>query len=99
MGSDGYLELISDIRLDMLEVLGRGYVIDHCIVSFRKRHKELQYRSYITDALQIIAENTAHFAGGRTITNRYIDIVTEKKDKEPQTTQSVVSKIRKKLGG
>lgn len=39
------------------------------------KNEELTYRIYITDALKVISENTAKFAGGSYIKNRYIDIV------------------------
>lgn len=83
----------------MLEVLGRGYVIDHCVASYTRRQKEKIYRVYITDALRAIVNNTAQFAGnGLAINDRYIDII-EPKPKEELTTEKVVGKIRKKLGG
>lgn len=40
---------------------------------------------YITDALKIIAENTANFAGGKAMSTRYYDLI--KKD-EPEATES-----------
>lgn len=57
---------------------------------------------YITDALKIIAENTANFAGGKSMSMRYYDLI--KKD-EPNTSESaeeikrrMIKKINK-IGG
>ena len=82
----------------MLEVMGRGYVIDHVIASLRKQRKELTYRIYVTESLRIIAENTAKFVGGRMLTQSFVDII-EPKEKPKMTTEGVVSKMRKKIGG
>ena len=65
VGPNGYLDLCEDIRLDLLELYGRGYVIDHCIAALlrkqKKEAKETLFRMYVTDALKVIAENTSHF--------------------------------------
>lgn len=86
------------IRLDMLEVMGRGYVMEYCISSLRKWEKELEYRVYITDALKAIAENTAKNVGGTFLTKRYVDSVLPSNKKEVTSAQ-VVSKMKKKIGG
>lgn len=72
-------------------------MISHCVTSFRKNQKERAFRTYVTDALKVIAENTARYAGGSTMTLRYVDIMEPKKETEEKTTESVVSHLRKKL--
>lgn len=96
MGGDCYFELTEDIRLDLLELYGRGYVIDHCIASLRKRNKELGYRVYVTDTLKMIAENTAKQVGGYSPSARYYDTL---KPKAEITAKQVISKMKKKIGG
>lgn len=66
MGANEYLKLISTIRLDLLELLGSGYVIDHCLSEYlekKKAEREEKDRwiffGYISDAIKIISENTA----------------------------------------
>lgn len=85
MGADKYLNYIQTIRLDLLELFGSGYVIDHCISAFaneqekiKRWEEEKQYRYYLTDCLKLITENTAKFAGGSYISNRYEDIIDSK---------------------
>ena len=39
----------------------------------QQKMDERRYRAYITDALMAIAENTARFAGGRTMSGRWYD--------------------------
>ncbi len=66
MGADEYLSLISTIRLDLLELFGSGYVIDHCLSEWARKKKSEQedkdrwiFFSYISETLRIISENTA----------------------------------------
>ncbi len=86
VGPDGYFELCEDIRLDLLELYGRGYVIDHCIAAFSRKNKteakETIYRAYVTDALKVVAENTSHYLlpgkgavdYGSAMTKRWIEL-------------------------
>ena len=57
----------------MLDAFGRGYVMEHCIAAFLQDAEDRIYRAYVTDALMIIAENTAKFAGGRYLQKRWMD--------------------------
>lgn len=56
-------------------MLGRGYVVQHCIAFFRKREEEKAFRVYVTDALRAITSNTANMFGGYTIASRYAELV------------------------
>ena len=51
----------------------------------------------MTDALKVIAENTAKFAGGNTLTMRYYDIINPKEEEEEKTADEVISNIRAKI--
>lgn len=59
----------------MLELMGSGYVIEHCIAAFRKKQEEKTYRAYVTDALRVIGENVARNGGGAYIPMRWIDLI------------------------
>ena len=72
----------------MLEIFGRGYVIEHCISSFQKQNEVLTYRVYVTDLLRALSrqENVP----------RYYDLI--KKDKAPKKdAKEVKEKIRGKF--
>ena len=104
MGADKYLRYIQTIRLDLLELFGNGYVIDHCIAVFtneqeeiKKCEEEKQYRYYLTDCLKLIAENTAKYAGGSYISNRYKDIVDPQPIME-KTGDEIAAEIIMKAG-
>lgn len=51
IGADGYRRLVSTIRLDMLRLLGKSYIMEHIRAEVR-RHQEAQlFRDYVADAI------------------------------------------------
>lgn len=63
------------------------------MTAFLQETKEKQYRAYITDALQVIAENTARLAnGGSTMRCRWVEIENSKKT-ETKTAEEIVSEV------
>ena len=56
-----------------MDLYGRPYVIEHCMNAYLQTMEERRYRAYLTDALMIITENTAKFAGGKHLTQRWVD--------------------------
>lgn len=86
MGANEYLNLISTIRLDLLELFGSGYVVEHCVSAFvakKKAEKEKKEREifneYVADCLKVITENTAKSVNvgneANYISNRLADIL------------------------
>lgn len=55
------------------------------------------YRIYVTDALRLVAENTAKFVGGRSIERRYIDVVEPKKQ-DNRTCEEITADIVARCG-
>ena len=45
---------MESVRLDLLDVLGRGYVVEHCIAAFNSMQEERLYRIYVTDSLKAL---------------------------------------------
>lgn len=99
MGADEYFRLCESIRLDLLELYGSGYVIDHCIAAFHAIQEEKGYRMYVTDALKAIAENSARYIVrgvsepiefGATMRSRWADLGEEpvKKKDEPEDNRT-----------
>lgn len=60
--------------------------------------REETYRFYLTDALKMIAENTARLGGGTMPTMRYYE-VAHPAPVEKRTADEVISDIRKRLKG
>ena len=54
---------------------------------------------YVTDALKVLTENTAKYAGGAMIKVRYYDMVTNaSKPKEEKSGDEIVADIVKRAG-
>ena len=85
-------------------MLGREYVIDHCVSRLNLEAEEKLYRMYITDALKAISENTSAFMkNGKSISVRYTDLLNRMKTKESdedseEKADEIISRIKKKLG-
>lgn len=82
----------------MLELFGRGYVIEHCVSTINNTRKEEIYRTYIAESLRIISSGV-----GREITVKYIDIIESctpnREAEETRTPEEIIDSIKKKLGG
>lgn len=55
------------------------------------------YRIYVTDALRIVAENTARYAGGNYIKARYADIIEPKKQ-DNRTCEEITADVVARCG-
>lgn len=55
------------------------------------------YRIYVTDALRIVAENTARYAGGNYIKARYADIIEPKKQ-DDRTCEEITADVVARCG-
>lgn len=62
-----------------------------------ERAKTEAYRIYVTDALRVVAENTAKFVGGCSIERRYIDVVKPKKQ-DNRTCEEITADIVARCG-
>ena len=97
MGTDEYFEAITTIRLDMLELIGRGYAIEHCVSFFNKKREEQRYKYYLTDAIRILTYNTS-MKGRGVIEQRYYDLAQKINQKEDnRTADDVIDNISDKL--
>lgn len=78
-------------------MFGSGYVIDHCIAVFQKKQEERAFRTYLTDALRLVTENTAKNVGGGYLVNRYDELIHPKKE-DPRSAEEIAADIIKKIG-
>ena len=58
----------------MLELYGRGYVVDHVVALLQYEVKKEKYRSYVADALKLAGENLAKLTGGPYIAVRWSEL-------------------------
>lgn len=55
------------------------------------------YRIYVTDALRVVAENTARFASGNYIKARYADMIEPKKQ-DNRTCEEITADVAARCG-
>jgi len=63
--------------------------------------REEAFRVYLTDAAQVIAENTARIGGGRTISKRWADIAGLSGPSRPadtRTAEEIIADVAGKAG-
>lgn len=77
----------------MLHLIGKPYIMQHCIIASRKERLALSYQLYVTDAL-------ASFAG---MSERWYDRVASLVESRPQPPQpsadEVIARIKNGLNG
>lgn len=72
-------------------------MIDHCVSAFSKKQQEKKYRMYLTDALKVIAENTAGGDQRSSMTMRWIDMQKPKKAEKMRTAEEIKKDFKKRL--
>lgn len=73
-------------------MFGVDYIAQHVLQEYIKEKKELAYRVYVTDALKLLTENTAKYAGGSHLTKRWDDLV-EKKPVDTRTGAEIARDV------
>lgn len=64
----------------------------------KREYKDELYRIYLTDSLKIIAENTAKFVGGKSLTKRYFDMTNDEKPKPEKSAEQIIEEVTKNAG-
>ena len=91
------MNCVSGIRIDLLEILGSGYVIDYCVSAFSEKKKIEGYRIYVTDSLYSIANMYSKVHGGEmAMEKRYQDILNFEKEEPKKTAEEVIERMREK---
>ena len=90
------------LSVELLEMVGKGYVIDHCVSLFNKQVKEERYRNYIADSLRLISENVAKLVGGSYFKTRYAELCEQAKEPEKsgdEIARDIIRRAKLKLKG
>ena len=72
-------------------------MVDHCIAVFSKKQEERLFRTYLTDALMAIVNNTSKQSVSK-IEKRYADIAGYTKPAVEKTGDEIVKDIIKRAG-
>jgi hypothetical protein len=68
------------------------------IAKIEDMQEETIFRIYLTDALKIIGENTAKFAGGSMISKRFCDIICNQKTEPEKPVEQIIDEVIKNCG-
>lgn len=67
------------INVDLIDILGKEYIIGHIVSEIRKQTEQRLLNIYITDALRMLVNNTAQKAFEKQsymrLTKRWLDMV------------------------
>lgn len=96
MGASRYGEILTSLDIQKYEIFGSDYIIN----VIKQTIRDDAYRYYITDALSMIAENTAKPYGGNYLKQSYRDMITpkiEEDEEEIVDCEAVVNNIWSKM--
>lgn len=97
-GAKAFKDGVESVRLEFVDMMGMGYVMDHCISHFLKSQEKQAYRVYITEALKLLTENTAKYSGGSYMTKSFSDIYKKEEKKEKkETAEDIKKRIKSKF--
>ena len=80
--------------------MGRLYLIEHCIYEHNRKQELRAYEIYVTDGLKCISDSVAGFIGGKSMSNRFADILNQMSNVQPEETRTadeIISSISKKM--
>jgi hypothetical protein len=87
----------------LLELLGKGYVIDHCVSFFQSEQKKMILTAYVTDALKAIVYNTGRHEDFIELQKSYGEVLTELTEtkeeeiSEEKTSEEIITDIRNRI--
>lgn len=70
----------------------------YVLAQYRREQEDKAYRIYVTDALRLIAENTASSVGGKYITARFADVIAPPKEEDNRTCEEITAEIIARCG-
>ena len=81
----------------MVDLMGKGYVVDYCISLLRKKHEQRRFQIYLTDVLMVMNSNIVRAFGGSKINQRYADYFVKKKE-DTRSAKEIVKDTIKRAG-
>lgn len=85
------------LNTELIKMIGKGYIVDHCIALYNRKMEERAYRVYVTDLLRGIF-NRFTPSGVEPLTERYADCLDyEKPKKKEKTGDEIAAEIIEKF--
>ena len=96
MGESAYIDYCRNINLDMLELMGSEYVIDHVVAEHNIRMKEEMFRVYVSDIAKAIAEKSAF--DSMHVHKRYYDLINAEEEQDGKTGDEIALEVIERAG-
>ena len=80
-----------------MELIGREYLIDHCISALRAYRRSEAFQEYVADSLMYLGEAVANALGGSYIPTRFGDLFDDA-PKDERTADEIALDIIKRAG-
>ena len=93
MGESAYLDLCRNIRLDLLDMFGSNYVIEHVAAEYNRRMEERLFREYVSEVLKCTAEGW-----GARISCSYSEMINPQKKEEPENGDEIALDVIRRAG-
>lgn len=77
----------------MLHLIGKPYILQHCLIASRQERLEISYRAYMTDALASLAGVEERWF------DRVSDLVNDRPQEPQQSADEVIARIKNGLNG
>nr|DAK85256.1 MAG TPA: hypothetical protein [Caudoviricetes sp.] len=77
----------------MLHLIGKPYIMQHCIIASRREQLDISYRAYMTDALASLAGVEERWV------DRVSDLVNDRPQAPQQSADEVIAQIKNGLNG
>ena len=77
----------------MLHLIGKPYILQHCLIASRQEQLEISYRAYMTDALASLAGVEERWV------DRVSDLVNDRPQAPQQSADEVIARIKNGLNG
>ena len=68
---------------------------------YREHIRDVSYKTYVTDALRIIGENTAKFGGGTSMTRRWAKVIEQNRGllaHDTRPPEEIIAAVAEKAG-
>lgn len=77
----------------MLHLIGKSYIMQHCIIASRQEQLALSYQAYMTDALAAFAGMSEHWY------DRVASLVENRPQPPQPSADEVIARIKNGLNG
>lgn len=77
----------------MLHLIGKPYILQHCVIASRRDQLDISYRVYMTDALACLSGVEDRWL------DRVVNVLDDRPEPPQQSSNEVIARIKNGLNG